>query len=135
MTYEEAFKESLESPETFWGRAAEEITWYKKCDRVLDASNLPLARWFAGGELNTCYNAVDRHVESGRGDQTALIFDSPVTDTIKSFSYSDLRDRVSKWKGVADSKAIHSGLFRVSMCEITIYAPASFVLREVDSKL
>jgi len=105
----EAFKESLESPETFWARAAEEITWYKKWDRVLDASNLPFVRWFAGGELNTCYNALDRHVESGRGDQTALIYDSPVTDTIKTYTYSDLRDRVSKIAGFLTALGVSKG--------------------------
>ncbi len=109
MTYKEAFKESLESPETFWARAAEEITWYKKWDRVLDASNLPFVRWFAGGELNTCYNALDRHVESGRGDQTALIYDSPVTDTIKTYTYSDLRDRVSKIAGFLTALGVSKG--------------------------
>ena len=109
MTYMEAFKESLESPETFWARAAEEITWYKKWDRVLDASNLPFVRWFAGGELNTCYNALDRHVESGRGDQTALIYDSPVTDTIKTYTYSDLRDRVSKIAGFLTALGVSKG--------------------------
>jgi len=109
VTYMEAFKESLESPETFWARAAEEITWYKKWDRVLDASNLPFVRWFAGGELNTCYNALDRHVESGRGDQTALIYDSPVTDTIKTYTYSDLRDRVSKIAGFLTALGVSKG--------------------------
>lgn len=109
MTYKEAFKESLESPETFWARAAEEITWYKKWDQVVDVSNLPFPRWFAGGELNTCYNALDRHVESGRGDQTALIYDSPVTDTIKTYTYSDLRDRVSKIAGFLTALGVSKG--------------------------
>ncbi len=109
MKYIEAFKESLESPETFWGRAAEEITWYKKWDQVLDVSNLPFSRWFVGAELNTCYNALDRHVESGRGDQPALIYDSPVTNTIKTFTYSEMKERVSRIAGFLTSLGVKKG--------------------------
>lgn len=109
MEYGEAFRESLESPETFWGRAAEEITWYKRWDRVLDVSNMPFTRWFVGGELNSCYNALDRHVEGGRGGQPALIYDSPVTNTIKSFTYSELRDRVSRIAGFLRSLGVRKG--------------------------
>ncbi|TKJ29780.1 MAG: propionyl-CoA synthetase [Chloroflexi bacterium B3_Chlor] len=109
MKYREAFRESLESPETFWSRAAEEITWCKKWDRVLDVSNLPFARWFVGGELNTCYNALDRHVEGGRGDQPALIYDSPVTDTIQTFTYSELRHRVSRIAGFLTGLGVTKG--------------------------
>ncbi len=81
--YEEVFQRSIQDPEGFWGGAAEAITWYKKWDKVLDPSNSPFYRWFIGGEMNTCYNALDRHVEGGRADQTALIYDSPVTKTIR----------------------------------------------------
>jgi len=109
MKYIEAFKESLESPETFWGGAAEEITWYKKWDQVLDVSNLPFSRWFVGGELNTCYNALDRHVESGRGEQAALIYDSPVTDTIRTYTYAEMLDRVSRIAGFLTSLGIKKG--------------------------
>ena len=66
-TYEEMFRRSMEDPDGFWGEAAEDITWVKKWDKVLDDSNKPFYRWFTGGELNTCYNAVDRHVLAGRG--------------------------------------------------------------------
>jgi propionyl-CoA synthetase len=61
---------------------------------VLDDSNKPFYRWFTGGMVNTCYNALDYHVENGRGDQAALIYDSPVTDTIKTYTYRELRDEV-----------------------------------------
>ncbi len=109
MKYRDAFKESLESPDTFWGRAAEEITWYKKWAQVLDVSNMPFARWFVGGELNTCYNALDRHVEAGRGDQPALIYDSPVTDTIRTYTYSELTYRVSRIAGFLRSLGVGKG--------------------------
>lgn len=97
--YEEVFKKSIEDPEGFWGKAAEDISWHKKWNKVLDDSNKPFYRWFTGGELNTCYNALDRHVESGRADQTALIYDSPVTDQIKKFTYRELLDLVSRFAG------------------------------------
>lgn len=81
--YEIAHKRSLEDPVGFWRDAAKDIDWFKECDQVLDSSNKPFYRWFSGAEVNTCYNALDRHVEKGRADQTALIYDSPVTDTVQ----------------------------------------------------
>ena len=75
--YEQAYARSISDPEGFWGEAAEEITWYKKWDKVLDDSNKPFYRWFRGGVLNTCYNAVDRHVEAGRGDQAGADLRQP----------------------------------------------------------
>ncbi|MEE8521121.1 MAG: acetyl-coenzyme A synthetase N-terminal domain-containing protein, partial [Gemmatimonadota bacterium] len=76
--YDEVYARSLRDPEGFWGEAAEDVHWYKRWDRVLDTSRAPFYRWFSGGEVNTCYNALDRHVERGRADQLALIYDSPV---------------------------------------------------------
>src|SRR5436305_4984581 len=93
--YDASHTRSILDPEGFWAEAAQEIHWYKKWHTVLDDSNKPFYRWFAGGEVNTCYNAIDRHVDAGRGEQTALIYDSPVTDTIKSFTFRELRDRVA----------------------------------------
>jgi propionyl-CoA synthetase len=97
--YDEVFKRSIEDPNGFWGEAAEAISWYKKWDKVLDDSKAPFYRWFVGGELNTCYNALDRHVEGGRADQLALIYDSPVTDQVQKFTYRELRDIVSRFAG------------------------------------
>ena len=108
-TYEEIFKKSIENPEEFWGEAAESIDWYKKWDSVLDRSNPPFYRWFSGGEMNTCYNAVDRHVENGRGDQTAIIYDSPVTDTIRKISYTELRDQVATFAGALKAQGAEKG--------------------------
>ena len=85
---------SLEDPAAFWGSAAEEIDWTKKPGMVLDTSESPHGRWFIDGELNTCFNAVDRHVKAGRGDVTALIYDSPVTgNTVKKVSFFELQDK------------------------------------------
>ena len=109
MKYAEVYKESLENPEAFWGRAAEEIDWDKKWDRVLDQSKLPFVKWFPGGMLNTCFNAVDRHVLSGRGDRPAVIYDSPVTNTVKKFTYSELKSRVEKMAGFLKELGVTKG--------------------------
>lgn len=107
--YEKAFKESIEDPEEFWGRAAEKIKWYKRWDKVLDSSNKPFYRWFKGGSINTCYNAIDRHVEEGRGDQYAVIYDSPVTDTVEKITYSQLKERVAKTAGFLADLGVEKG--------------------------
>lgn len=107
--YDEVFQRSIHDPEGFWGEAAEAIHWYKKWDRVLDDSNRPFYRWFAGGELNTCYNALDRHVEGGRADQVALIYDSPVTGTIRKFTYKELLDQVSRFAGALKGLGVGKG--------------------------
>jgi propionyl-CoA synthetase len=107
--YDEAFERSINDPDGFWGEAAEEVAWTKRWDKVLDSSNPPFYRWFVGGELNTCYNALDRHVEGGRADQPALIYDSPVTDTIKTYTYAELRDEVAKFAGVLRSLGVEKG--------------------------
>ncbi len=103
------YKQSIEDPNGFWSVPAEDCHWYKKWDRVLDDSNKPFYRWFTGGMLNTCYNALDRHMGNGIGDQTALIYDSPVTDTIKKFTYRQLRDEVARFAGVLSSKGVQKG--------------------------
>lgn len=98
-TLQAAFEQSLRDPAAFWGGAAEEVHWYKPWDKVLDDSRRPFYRWFVGGEVNTCYNALDVHIEAGRGSQPALIYDSPVTSTIKIFTYRELRDKVAVFAG------------------------------------
>lgn len=97
--YDRVYSRSLESPEEFWAEAAGKVTWWRQWDRVLDRSNPPFFRWFSGGILNTCYNALDRHVEAGRKDQVALIYDSPVTRTMRKFTYGELLDAVSRCAG------------------------------------
>jgi propionyl-CoA synthetase len=98
--YAEAFQQSLADPERFWGAAASGIDWYRQPTVVLDKSNPPFYRWFADGTLNTCFNALDRHVNDGRGDQTALIYDSPVTGTGRKLTYRQLLDEVARFAGV-----------------------------------
>ena len=107
--YEELFQRSVRDPEGFWADAAQHIDWARKWDRVLDDSKKPFYRWFAGGELNTCHNALDRHVQGGRADQVALIYDSPVTDTIQKFTYRELLDLVSRFAGVLTGQGVKKG--------------------------
>ncbi len=107
--YSEAFNESINEPGSFWEKAAREVVWKKAYDRVLDDSNPPFYKWFTGGELNTCYNALDLHIEQGFGDRTALIYDSPVTDTLRKFSYSELRERVSRVAGMLKGLGVEKG--------------------------
>jgi propionyl-CoA synthetase len=108
-TYDEVYAQWLDDPEGFWAEAAEAIHWYKKWDRVLDASRPPFYRWFTGGTVNTCYNALDRHVESGRAKQLALIYDSPVTATIKTFTYRELLDEVARFAGALVRQGVQKG--------------------------
>ena len=107
--YDEAFEKSIKDPDSFWAEAAEDCHWYKKWDKVLDDSKKPFYRWFTGGEINTCYNALDFHIENGLGDQDALIYDSPVTNTIKKYTYNELRDEVAKFAGALASIGVQKG--------------------------
>ncbi len=99
-SYQEIYQQSIEDPDGFWAAAADQLHWYKKWDQVIDMQAKPVPRWFEGGEINTCYNAVDRHVESGLGDQTAIIYDSPITNQQTKISYAELLDQVSRFAGV-----------------------------------
>lgn len=107
--YNDLFQKSIKDPESFWENAAQAVTWSKKWDKVLDDSDKPFYRWFKGAELNTCFNAVDRHVLSGRGDQVAIVFDSPVTNTIQKITYKELLDHVSRFAGALKDLGINKG--------------------------
>jgi len=107
--WQAAFDRSIQNPEAFWGEAGAGIHWYKKWDQVLDKSRAPFYRWFTGGQLNTCYNALDRHVENGRASQTALIYDSPVTNQSKAFTYRELRDTVARFAGALVQQGVGKG--------------------------
>ncbi len=107
--YDEIYRMSIEDPKEFWADAAQKVHWYKKWDVILDESDKPFYKWFKGGVLNTCYNALDIHVEGGRGDQTALIYDSPMTDTIKKYTYKQLLDEVSLFAGALSNLGVGKG--------------------------
>ncbi|MEW8028700.1 MAG: propionyl-CoA synthetase [Candidatus Thiodiazotropha sp.] len=107
--YAEIYQQSLNDPEVFWGTVAKGLHWYKGWDKVLDESAKPSPRWFSGGMFNTCYNALDRHVEAGDGDRLALIYDSPVTEQKRTYSYSELRDTVARLAGAIASHGVGKG--------------------------
>jgi propionyl-CoA synthetase len=115
--YERAFREAVEDPATFWGRAAGDVPWYRTSERVLNRDHPPFYRWFEGGSVNSCYAALDIHCENGKGDNVALIYDSPVTDTRKKYTYGELRDLVARCAG---------GLRRLGVAKgdrVVIYLP------------
>lgn len=107
--YDELYRQSRDDPDTFWGAAAEELHWYRKWDCIIDLETKPSARWFSGGQINTCYNAIDRHVESGRGNQAAIIYDSPVTDQRYAITYHELLDQVSRFAYVLEKHGAKKG--------------------------
>lgn len=108
--YASLHRRSLADPDAYWAERAEDIAWTKRWDKVLDASRKPFYRWFRGGELNTCFNALDRHVEAGNGERLALIYDSPVTGgTIRRLTYRELRDEVARFAGVLRAQGVGKG--------------------------
>mgnify|MGYP003396740716 FL=1 len=106
--YQESYEFSINEPENFWAQAAQKVHWYNEWDKVLDDSGEHY-RWFVGGCMNSCYNALDLHIHNNRGDQLALIYDSPVTDTKKKYTYRQLRDRVAKVAGILTNKGVVKG--------------------------
>ncbi len=109
MSYQDLFNQSMEHPEDFWRGQAERIAWYEPPKQVYSKDEFDLYRWFAGGKLNTCYLALDYHVEQGRGDQPALIYDSPVTQTKRVYTYQELLDRVANFAGVLSQQGVTKG--------------------------
>jgi propionyl-CoA synthetase len=107
--YGEVYERAMRDPEGFWAAAAEDIYWERRWDKVFDDTRKPYYRWFAGGRLNTCYNALDLHIERGRGKQLALIYDSPVTGTVRAYTYSALRDEVARTAGALSRQGMARG--------------------------
>jgi propionyl-CoA synthetase len=107
--FETVYRRSLEEPEQFWADAARAIDWDEQPTEILDGSRAPFYRWYPGGRLNTCRNALDRHVEGGRADQLALVYDSPVTETSRSFTYRELRDAVGLFAGALRAQGVGQG--------------------------
>ena len=107
--YLDIHRRSIENPSDFWGEAAEGIDWQTRWDKVLDESKAPIYRWFSGGRLNTCHNALDRHVANGRGEQAAIIYDSPVTGSQRTISYGELRDEVALFAGALVNNGVKQG--------------------------
>jgi propionyl-CoA synthetase len=109
VAYAETYRRSLEDPAGFWGEQAGAIDWEVAPTTVLDASDAPYYRWFSGGRLNTCWNALDRHVEAGHGDRLALVYDSPVTGASDRITYARLRDEVARFAGALAGLGVGAG--------------------------
>ena len=107
--YENLYKASLENTEKFWDEAAKDVVWFKPYKKILDRSNPPFYRWFSDGVINSCYNAIDRHVEEGNGSRTAILYDSPVTSKKKSFSYLEAKKIISTFAGALKNFGINKG--------------------------
>ena len=97
--YKKIYDNWQKDPKTFWKEQSENIHWEKNPEKILDDDNKPFYKWYPDGILNTCFNAIDRHVQNGRGEQDAILYDSPVTNTKKRITYSDLKYQVSIFAG------------------------------------
>ncbi len=109
MAYLNEYNRSIENPAEFWAEKAEALEWFKKPEVILSKDENGVDRWFADGEMNTAYMALDYHVENGRGDQVAIYYDSPVTDTKKAITYTELRDQVAQFAGVLKAQGVEKG--------------------------
>ncbi|HEX6919082.1 MAG TPA: propionyl-CoA synthetase [Actinomycetes bacterium] len=107
--YRATYDLSLRDPERFWGEAARQVSWRRSPETVLDATRAPFFRWYPDGELNTCENALDRHVDEGNGDRPALVYDSPVTGTVRTFTYAELLDATARFAGALRSLGVDKG--------------------------
>ena len=107
--YREQFDASIDDPSAFWADAARAVTWTREPQRILDDTNPPFYRWFPDAELNTCANALDRHVDGGRADQPALIYDSPLTGTKRTYTYRELLDETARFAGVLRGLGVEKG--------------------------
>ena len=109
MGYAEVYRSWQDDPESFWMEQAKAIDWVETPRTALDDSKAPLYRWFTDAKVNTCYNAIDRHVERGRGEQAAIIYDSPITGTKRTITYADLQRNVARLAGALSSKGVTKG--------------------------
>ncbi|MBT7541993.1 MAG: AMP-binding protein, partial [Gammaproteobacteria bacterium] len=107
--YKAAFAESLQRPAEFWKTQADSIDWFRKPENILSSGENGNDVWFADGELNSAHIALDFHVDNGRADQPALIYDSPVTNTIKTYTYRELRDNVALFAGALENLGVVKG--------------------------
>ena len=113
MGYSDVYASWKADPEGFWMNAAKAIDWATPPSKALDDSNAPLYEWYTDATVNTCYNAVDRHVENGRADQVAIIHDSPITGTVTKITYAELKERVASLAGALRSKGIELSLIHI----------------------
>lgn len=109
MSYISEYKQSVDHPALFWSEKAKDLEWFDFPQKILSQDSEGINHWFSDGKMNTCHMAVDYHVNNGRGEQTAIIYDSPVTDTKKSYTYSELRKEVAKCAGMIKAQGVEKG--------------------------
>ena len=109
MNFKEIYEKSIKNPEDFWKSLSDDIFWFKKPTKILNSSNPPFYKWYEDGKTNTCYNALDLHVENGLGDNTALIYDSPITGNKAKYTFNELKSRVSKFAGALTNQGVEKG--------------------------
>ena len=109
MSYKSVYEEWKKNPTEFWKNQSKEISWYEPADKILDDSRKPFYNWFTGGSINACYNCVDRHIENGRGEDIAIIYDSAMCEKVRKISYSELKKDVAKLAGALKEKDIKKG--------------------------
>ena len=109
MSYQDEYQASIDDPAAFWQEKSSLIQWYQKPTNILSQDENGLHRWYVDGELNSCYLALDYHVENGRGEQAALIYDSPVTDTYQQYTYRELTNKVARFAGALQSLGVCKG--------------------------
>lgn len=109
LKYSEVYKQSIENPEEFWGKLGKLVHWDRPWKRVLDNDSPPFSRWYCGGYLNACYNAIDRHILAGKGSKVALIHDSPLANIVRHVTYQELYDQVSLLAGGLQKLGVKKG--------------------------
>ena len=107
--FKEIYNNSINNPEKFWEEVSQDIFWYKKPSKILNKSNPPFYKWFEDGTTNTCYNALDIHVQNGLGNKTALIYDSPITEKKSKFTFSNLKEKVAKFAWALKNQGVNKG--------------------------
>ena len=107
--FSKIYDQSIKNPEIFWEEASNDIFWFKKPTKILNKSNPPFYKWFEDGITNTCYNALDVHIDNGNGERIALIYDSPITGNKSKFSYKELRSKVAKFAGALKAQGAVKG--------------------------
>ena len=107
--FNKIYEQSINNPEKFWDEASNDIFWFKKPTKILNKSNPPFYKWYEDGATNTCYNALDIHIDQGNGEKIALIYDSPITGNKSKFTYKELQSKVSKFAGALKDQGVNKG--------------------------
>ena len=117
QNFKQIYDNSIKNPEVFWKNLSEDIFWFKKPTKILNKSNPPFYKWYEDGVTNTCYNALDHHIDQGKGERIALIYDSPITGNKAQFTFNQLKAKVSKFAGALDNLGVKKGIELLFICQ------------------